>query len=79
MKNEMSCTNVSFEFLRRSAGFLNCILNNITSCVMLLDKEMYIKAYNDPLKSIFSSRANEDLLYIRCGEAIGCAYQEPGR
>ena len=74
MKQDMAFTNESFSFLSRSSDFLNLILNNINSCVLLLDKDLRLKAYNDALKTIFSSRKDENLLYVRCGEAIGCAY-----
>ena len=42
---------------------------------MLLDKDLKLRAYNDPMLSIFSNKKDENLLYRRCGEAIGCAYQ----
>ena len=74
MKSELSNTNTSFNYLASSPEFLNLILNNISSCVLLLNENMELQAYNDALKTIFSNREGEDLLYIRCGEAIGCAY-----
>lgn len=75
LHQDMALTNESFNFLSSSSDFLNIILKNINSCVLLLDKDVRLRAYNDPLKTIFSNREREDLLYIRCGEAIGCAYQ----
>ena len=75
MKDKISLTNVSFDYLRNSPDFLNMVLNNISSCVLLLDKKLELQAFNDSMKSIFSARKDEDLLYVRCGEAIGCAYQ----
>ncbi|MBN2813323.1 MAG: hypothetical protein JXQ80_04555 [Bacteroidales bacterium] len=74
MKQDMTLTNESFSFLSKSSEFLNLILNNINSCVLLLDKDLRLRAYNDALKTIFSNRKDENLLYVRCGEAIGCAY-----
>lgn len=71
----ISNTNVSFNFLKNSCEFMHLVLNNINSCVLLLDKQMQLRAFNDALKTIFSNRKDEHLLYIRCGEAIGCAYQ----
>jgi sigma-B regulation protein RsbU (phosphoserine phosphatase) len=71
----ISNTNVSFNFLKNSGEFMHLVLNNINSCVLLLDKQMQLRAFNDALKTIFSNRKDEHLLYIRCGEAIGCAYQ----
>jgi len=75
MSSDLTMTNESFNFLSSSSDFLNVILNNINSCVLLLDQEVKLRAYNDALKTIFSNRKDENLLYIRCGEAIGCAYQ----
>jgi len=75
MKEKLSATNVSFDFLSNSSEFLRIVLNNISSCVLLLDHKMQLYAFNDALKTIFSNKENEDLLYQRCGEAIGCAYQ----
>jgi len=75
MKSDLTSTNVSFCFLRNSSDFLNIILNNINSCILLLDKQVRLVAFNDALKTIFSNKKDEDLLYKKCGEAIGCAYQ----
>lgn len=41
----------------------------------MLDKDLKLRAFNNALKTVFSNRKDEDLLYVRCGEAIGCAYQ----
>ena len=75
MKPKLSMTNESFNFLRGSGEFMNIILNNINVCVLLMDNDMKLIAFNDSLKTIFSNKKDEDLLYIKCGEAIGCAYQ----
>lgn len=75
MKNNISSTNISFEYLKNSSDFLNILVNNICSCVLLLDNKMKLQAYNDPLFTIFSNKEGENLIYVRCGEAIGCAHQ----
>lgn len=75
MKSNLTSTNVSFSYLRNSSDFLNVVLNNINSCILLLDKQVRLVAFNDALKTIFSNKKDEDLLYKKCGEAIGCAYQ----
>jgi hypothetical protein len=75
MKNDLCFTNVSFNFLSGSSEFVNLIMNNISSCILLLDKDVRLTAFNDSLKTIFSNRKDEDLIYKKCGEAIGCAYQ----
>jgi hypothetical protein len=74
MSSQFASTNVTFDYLKDSADFLNIVLNNICSCVLLLNKEMELQAFNDAMKTIFSNKEDEHLLYIRCGEAIGCAY-----
>lgn len=70
----LSSENTTFDYLRSSPDFLNIIINNINSCVLLLNKEMQLHAFNDALKTIFSNKPNEHLLYKKCGNAIGCAY-----
>jgi hypothetical protein len=75
MKSELSITNESFNFLHNTSDFLNIVLNNIGSCILLLDKNVQLVAFNDALKTVFSNKKDENLLYMRCGEAIGCSYQ----
>jgi nitrogen fixation/metabolism regulation signal transduction histidine kinase len=75
MSTNISLNNESFDFLKGSSDFLNIVLNNITSSVLLLDKQVKLRAFNDALKTIFSNKKDENLLYRKCGEAIGCAYQ----
>lgn len=75
MDNNLTMANHHFDFLRQSNEFLCTILDSINSCVLILDKDVKLRAYNDSLKTIFSNKKNEDLLYVKCGEAIGCAYQ----
>lgn len=75
MNQDKALTNESFHFLEHSGNFLNLVLDNITSCVLLLDSDIRLRAFNNAMKTIFSNRKDEDLLYVKCGEAIGCAYQ----
>jgi sigma-B regulation protein RsbU (phosphoserine phosphatase) len=35
---------------------------------------MELQAFNDIMKTMFSNKENEYLLYKRCGEALGCAF-----
>lgn len=70
---DISSENTSFNYLRGSADFLDAVLNNISSCILLLDKDMKLHAFNNAIKTLFSNKPNEHLLYTRCGEAIGCA------
>jgi hypothetical protein len=74
MRNDTSINNISFSYLSTSPQFLNLIINNITSCVLLLNNQMMLKAYNDPLKTMFSNKKHEDIIYHKCGNVIGCAY-----
>lgn len=73
--SDIAASNNTFDFLKGSPGFLNILLNNINSCILLLNKENKLTAFNDNLKTIFSNKKDEELFYQRCGEAIGCAYQ----
>lgn len=75
MKSKLSSANKSFSHLRGSSEFLNLVLDNISSCILLLDKNMRLHAFNDSLKTIFSNKKDEHLLYMKCGDAIGCASQ----
>lgn len=72
---DLTHTNERFSLLSGSSDFLNIILNNINSCVMLLDNNLKLRAFNDPLTTIFSNKKDEQLLYRKCGEVLGCAYQ----
>jgi len=73
--SDFTMSNNSFDFLKGSSHFLNILLNNINSCILMLNKENRLTAFNDNLKTIFSNKKDEDLIYKRCGESIGCAYQ----
>lgn len=75
MKTDITMNNTSFSFLKGSSEFLNVVLDNISVCVLLCDKDMKLRVFNDAMKTLFSNKKDEDLLYMRCGEAIGCAYQ----
>jgi sigma-B regulation protein RsbU (phosphoserine phosphatase) len=74
MDTSLTHTNERFSVLSGSSDFLNIVLNNISSCVMLLDNELRLRAFNNPLTTIFSNKKNEELLYRKCGEVLGCAY-----
>jgi sigma-B regulation protein RsbU (phosphoserine phosphatase) len=74
MSNPVAPSNVSFSFLKNSNDFLNTVMQEISSCILLLNKDMMLYAFNDPIKTIFSNREDEHFLFKKCGEAIGCAY-----
>lgn len=60
--SQISNTNTTFDFLKHDSGFLNTILNSLNSCVLLLDKNMELQAFNNSLKTVFSNKKDEDLL-----------------
>ncbi|MCF8352438.1 MAG: hypothetical protein K9H15_14825 [Bacteroidales bacterium] len=53
MDNQISSENTSFAYLKSSSHFLNIVMNNINSCVLLLDNQMRLQAFNDSMKTIF--------------------------
>jgi hypothetical protein len=73
MNQDISHTNRSFDYLSKSDGFLNLIIHNISSCVLLLNNEMMLMAYNEPLKAMFSDKDHNEIMYQKCGNVIGCA------
>jgi hypothetical protein len=74
MASTYSSSGLSFNNLGKSSDFLNEMIHNISSCILILNNKMELQAYNEPLKTIFSDKKDEHLLYKKCGEAIGCAY-----
>lgn len=71
--DHVSSENTTFRFLRGSPDFLHALLDNSSACILLLDSNMRLQAFNDAFRTIFSNKPDEHLLYKRCGEAIGCA------
>jgi len=67
-------TNLSFSQLNASGDFLRIIIDNLTSCILLLDHEMNLKAFNRPLETIFGVDPPSGETLIKCGNVIGCAY-----
>jgi sigma-B regulation protein RsbU (phosphoserine phosphatase) len=74
MKNEFASSNETFLQLRNTPEFLNSLINEICSCILLLNNKMELRAFNDPMKNIFINQKDEHLNVERCGEALGCAY-----
>ncbi len=69
----MARMNIYIENLRESNEFLNALLDNMNSAVLIVDQERKIHHFNDVFLSIFDkepSQVNER----RCGEAMGCFY-----
>ena len=74
MHSTVASTNVSFNFLKGSSDFLNIVLDNINSAVLILNNKMELISFNDAIKTLFPSATNKELKFVRCGEALGCAY-----
>jgi sigma-B regulation protein RsbU (phosphoserine phosphatase) len=74
MEKEFASSNETFLQLRNTPEFLNSLINDICSCILLLNNKMELQAFNDPMKNIFINHNEEHLHYERCGEALGCAY-----
>jgi len=75
MRRTIAATNVTFNFLKGSSEFLNLVLDNINSCVLLLNNKMELVAFNDAINTLFPKTKKSDIRFVRCGEAIGCAFQ----
>lgn len=74
MSQLLTSAYTRFSDLHGSSQFLDFILNNISSCVLMLNKEMKLQAFNNPLKTLFLHNSDRKILYQRCGEVLGCAY-----
>ncbi|WP_282039000.1 hypothetical protein [Saccharicrinis aurantiacus] len=70
--NSLTSTNVTFNFLKDSSEFLNLVLDNITTVVMLLNSKMELVAFNETIKTVFPYSKHKDLKYVDCGKALGC-------
>lgn len=68
---------VDINNLKESNQFLNLLLDDIGSAIMLVDKEIQITGVNATFKTLFGKE--EDLILGQiCGNAIGCQYLENG-
>ncbi|MFN8208049.1 MAG: hypothetical protein U0T82_11665 [Bacteroidales bacterium] len=74
MTTPIASSNHSFNFLKNSPVFLQILMEEISSCILLLNKELKLYAFNEPLRTIFSDKPAELLMFRKCGEVIGCAY-----
>jgi len=72
MNSSQIPTNVTFNFLKDSPEFLNLVLDNITTVVMLLNNKMELVAFNETIKTVFPYSKHKDLKYVDCGRALGC-------
>ncbi|MCX7765568.1 MAG: ATP-binding protein [Candidatus Sumerlaeia bacterium] len=59
--------------LKQSNVFLNVLLENITSAIFIVDKDIRIHSFNDSFRVLFS-KPEEKLIGTLCGNAIGCKF-----
>src|SRR4030042_88681 len=65
--------SLDFRDLRESNDFLNALINNITSAIFLVDRDIKIRNFNDPFQALFQ-KDEDQILGERCGNVIGCAF-----
>lgn len=59
--------------LKQSNDFLNILLENITSAIFIVDKDIRIHSFNDSFKALFN-KPEDRLIGELCGNAIGCKF-----
>lgn len=62
-----------FSDLRESNEFLNLLLNNMNSAVLIADENLQINHFNDTFLTLFS-KSRENIRVKRFGGASGCAF-----
>lgn len=63
--------SIDVEKLKNSLGFLQTLVDNITSGVFLLDGDVRVLQFNEPFSKIFSGDEQKFLGEL-CGNALGC-------
>jgi signal transduction histidine kinase len=59
--------------LKESNDFLNRVLENITSGVLIIDKEVQVYSFNDTVKALLEN-PDEKVIGKLCGNALGCIH-----
>jgi phosphoserine phosphatase RsbU/P len=59
--------------LRESNTFLNLLMDNITSAVFLVDKDMRVQQFNVSFTKLLS-KSERELVNQLCGNALGCVF-----
>jgi len=59
--------------LKESKDFLRTVIENITSALFIVDKEIRVRSFNDSFKALFY-RQEDQVIGKLCGNAIGCVY-----
>jgi len=62
-----------FSDLRESNEFLNLLLDNMNSAVLIADENLQIKVFNNSFLQLFS-KSEENVLVSRFGKATSCAF-----
>jgi len=65
--------SLNFRYLRESNDFLNALIDNITSAIFLVDRNVKIRNFNDPFRALFQ-KEEDKILGNLCGNVIGCAF-----
>lgn len=61
--------------LKESNEFLNVLLDNINSAVLIIDDDLRIRQFNESLVKIFGKNGQK-VAGEKCGEALGCVFAE---
>ncbi|WP_053955585.1 SpoIIE family protein phosphatase [Inediibacterium massiliense] len=64
---------VSLKELKDSNFFLNTIFENITSAILLVDRNIEVQQFNEPFQILFNKREDQ-IIGNLCGNVIGCKY-----
>lgn len=70
---ELATMPIELNNLRESNTFLNLLMDNITSAVFLVDKNMRVHQFNASFTKLLSKSEGE-LVNQLCGNALGCAF-----
>lgn len=65
--------SLNFGDLRESNDFLNAMIDNITSAIFIVDRDVKIRSFNNPFQALFQ-KVEDKILGERCGNVIGCAF-----
>lgn len=64
---------IRLDSLKESNEFLNLVVDNMTSAVFLVNKDVRLQQFNNAFKKLFSKHETQ-LINEFCGNAIGCAF-----
>lgn len=65
--------SISLLNLKESNDFLNSIIDNMTSALFVVDKEVKVQNMNDSFQALFQ-KSREQIFGRYCGNAIGCSF-----